>query len=497
MTPEYFAVLTIDIKKDGTNFWGLTVCDSADCEGVESDINDLTPGWHHLAATYNSSTDEIILIRDGEVVKSGTVPLDTPLPICHITLFRHVASLNANGTDEFALVQGVLSDTDIKGIVDCGLNSVMTKYASNPSINLVAYYPFDEFGSPNDQVVLDKSGNPLPYNGFRGSDATAERTDPAINNSSLAVAVDDRDGDGFPDACDNCPDEANSQKDADLDGVGDACDNCPDVYTDNKDQTDTDGDGTGDACDNATSTAALVEENEIRCCLNFTDGNGFWTIDPRVSVQLMCKGEDGRPLRHRHDDQEVNIIQTATGWAPPVLYIDPPEEICINIPEDYFDPLELEQAGEVTCRCKLRNFVTDPDGDVTLRRFDYTSNEVTLQKPVQVDFKPGDADNLDCGHPGKEPLAIISTAEFDACSIDPSTIIFAGATVAKNTSGAYMASCADVNGDGIPDLLLHFETMDLKVNDGDQAALLTARTKDTESFVFGKATIIPNNCTSQ
>jgi len=59
----------------------------------------------------------------------------------------------------------------------------------------------------------------------------------------------DTDGDGVPDASDNCPVVANpSQTDSDHDGVGDACDNCPAVP--NTDQTDTDHDGVGDACDN-------------------------------------------------------------------------------------------------------------------------------------------------------------------------------------------------------------------------------------------------------
>jgi hypothetical protein len=38
----------------------------------------------------------------------------------------------------------------------------------------------------------------------------------------------DSDGDGFGDACDNCPDDHNpGQEDADGDGLGDACDPCP------------------------------------------------------------------------------------------------------------------------------------------------------------------------------------------------------------------------------------------------------------------------------
>jgi len=98
-------------------------------------------------------------------------------------------------------------------------------------------------------------------NALLGIDRTQER-DP------------DRDGDGVPDADDNCPDVANpDQADADGDGIGDACDTCdhclpcavgPDHDEDgdkipdgcdncpavpNADQADADGDGIGDACD--------------------------------------------------------------------------------------------------------------------------------------------------------------------------------------------------------------------------------------------------------
>jgi uncharacterized protein YegL len=77
----------------------------------------------------------------------------------------------------------------------------------------------------------------------------------------LGVGTCDRDGDGVPDASDNCADDANpSQADQDGDGIGDACDddvdgdgvlnvddNCPVIP--NSTQADQDGDGLGDACD--------------------------------------------------------------------------------------------------------------------------------------------------------------------------------------------------------------------------------------------------------
>ena len=41
----------------------------------------------------------------------------------------------------------------------------------------------------------------------------------------------DKDGDGVPDDCDNCPNDSNPyQTDTDGDGWGDKCDSCPEIY---------------------------------------------------------------------------------------------------------------------------------------------------------------------------------------------------------------------------------------------------------------------------
>lgn len=86
---------------------------------------------------------------------------------------------------------------------------------------------------------------------------------------------DDDDGDGVPNAVDNCPTVANpDQADADGDGVGDACDNC--INLANPDQSDLDGDGFGDVCD------SCVPSGDV----NFT--NVYFqvtTVDDQVDIR--------------------------------------------------------------------------------------------------------------------------------------------------------------------------------------------------------------------
>jgi hypothetical protein len=87
----------------------------------------------------------------------------------------------------------------------------------------------------------------------------------AITVSNAVGSLDDLDGDGVPNAADDCPFIVDpDQADRDGDGLGDACDrtddddvdgdgrlnaddNCP--FVANPEQADGDGDGFGDACD--------------------------------------------------------------------------------------------------------------------------------------------------------------------------------------------------------------------------------------------------------
>jgi hypothetical protein len=75
----------------------------------------------------------------------------------------------------------------------------------------------------------------------------------------------DMDGDGVPDATDNCPAMPNAgQADEDGDLRGDVCDNCPHIANGN--QANGDGDGVGDACDPRPGSP-----DQIRLFLPFND----------------------------------------------------------------------------------------------------------------------------------------------------------------------------------------------------------------------------------
>jgi hypothetical protein len=79
---------------------------------------------------------------------------------------------------------------------------------------------------------------------------------------------------------------------------------------------------------------------------------------------------------------------------------------------------------------------------------------------VSIDVKPGSFPNsVNLGDQGLLPVAILGSATLDVTHIDPSTIVIGGVNLATRGSAkapklAY--SIADVNGDGVPDMMLFF-----------------------------------------
>jgi hypothetical protein len=96
---------------------------------------------------------------------------------------------------------------------------------------------------------------------------------------------------------------------------------------------------------------------------------------------------------------------------------------------------------------------------------------------VPIDIKPDSFPNsINLGSKGTIPVAIISTATFDATMVNPTTVTLAGAPVKLKVNGKPMVSFQDVNSDGRLDLLLHVSTPALQLTSTDTEAILAGQT---------------------
>ncbi|GEM_PF-6658820 len=104
------------------------------------------------------------------------------------------------------------------------------------------------------------------------------------------------------------------------------------------------------------------------------------------------------------------------------------------------------------------------------------SVESTSVIPVEIDIKPGSDENpVNTKSQGVIPVAVLSTADFDAIDIDVSTVTF-GPLGAPESHGT--GHIEDVNGDGLNDLVLHFKIQETGIAKGDTEATLTGATFD-------------------
>lgn len=116
---------------------------------------------------------------------------------------------------------------------------------------------------------------------------------------------------------------------------------------------------------------------------------------------------------------------------------------------------------------------------------------------VDIDIKPGsDLNEINLGSQGVIPVAILSSACFDARMVVPETVELGGAGVAVRGKGSkFMAHEKDVNGDGLVDLVVQVETENLDPNGfQDGIVVLTGETYDGE-FIEGSdgIIIVPEN----
>ncbi len=105
---------------------------------------------------------------------------------------------------------------------------------------------------------------------------------------------------------------------------------------------------------------------------------------------------------------------------------------------------------------------------------------VTVNGEVYIDIKPGSYPNsINPGSNGVISVAILTTDDFDASTVDVTTVQFGpdGAEQCKRK-----AAIEDVDGDGNLDMVLHFKVKETGIQAGDTDATLTGQTYDGVSI---------------
>ena len=191
------------------------------------------------------------------------------------------------------------------------------------------------------------------------------------------------------------------------------------------------------------------------------DAGGPYTSFSGETITLDASGSsdpDGDPLTFEWDLDNDGQYDDATGVTADIALLD---------------------VGTFTVGVK----VTDTGGLSDTDTADVTVNPV----PISIDVKPGAYPNpINFGSKGIVPVAVLTTDEFDASSLDPATVIFAGASPLRWV-------LQDVDLDGDMDLLFHFNTQELGLDESSANAVLTGETFDG-IFVEGvdSVKIVPN-----
>ena len=133
-----------------------------------------------------------------------------------------------------------------------------------------------------------------------------------------------------------------------------------------------------------------------------------------------------------------------------------------------------------------------PGVTVRLTNFSMTADSIACPvTPVSIDVHPGSTVNpINVRSKGVTPVAVLTTADFDASTVDPSSVTFgpAGATDAHGTG-----HLEDVDGDGDLDLVFHFYTDLAGIECGQAEATLTGATLDGQA-IEGSDVIVTRGC---
>jgi probable HAF family extracellular repeat protein len=112
---------------------------------------------------------------------------------------------------------------------------------------------------------------------------------------------------------------------------------------------------------------------------------------------------------------------------------------------------------------------------------------------VTIDVKPGSATNpVNPRSNGVIPVAILSSPTFNAATVDASSVRFGPGAAAESHGRGHIE---DVNGDGRPDMLLHFDTRASGITCATTSVTLTGRTAlPAGRQIMGTDAVVTTGC---
>jgi len=141
----------------------------------------------------------------------------------------------------------------------------------------------------------------------------------------------------------------------------------------------------------------------------------------------------------------------------------------------------LTEGDNVTFEQDTLIFSNNGSGTVTLivNGIEQTigaGESATLIIEITIDINPGSEENpINLKSKGVIPVAILSTDSFDATTLDVRTMTFGPNSATESHNRLHIE---DVNGDGLDDVVLHFRTQDIGLDEDTTSLDLSGQTVD-------------------